>query len=96
MIPRLTSSRVLLGIPALALSGPRLSSQLPRFYSSPPTPNKPTTGPAPAGQGERLRFWPFVFLFLLSSGSYTLIVRQRNNNSGTVSPENRRKAHNER
>ena len=79
-----------------------------RFHPSPsqfsnpsPASSEPHSPPSgrttqPTGHGARLSFWPFFFIFLLSSGSYALIVKRRTGQSASVPPENRRKAHNER
>lgn len=79
----------------------RLSSTNSPSTSSSPTPPQPADTKIPrvaqpTGQGTRLSFWPFLFIFLLSSGSYVLIVKRRVGESAAVSPENRRKAHTER
>src|ERR1700742_2122575 len=77
-----------------------------RRYSSPPISSavkstsssgaNPTSKHRPGGQGDRLSFFPFLLLFLASSGSYLLLVKKRTGQSNTVSSESRRKAHTER
>lgn len=84
--------------PSLSPLGSRSFLSHYRPYSSPTTASKSSaaTKHQPGGQGDRLRFFPFLILFLLSSGSYVFLVRRRVGSQATVSSENRRKAHTER
>lgn len=69
-------ARRLLQVPSCDFS-PRLT------YSTAPSNKKPPppSGHQPGGLGERMSFFPFLFLFLAGSGSYVLLVKQRANQS---------------
>src|SRR2546423_9472371 len=55
-----------------------------RPYSSPTNKNPTPSTHRPGGQGDRLRFFPFLVIFLACSGTYMYMVKTR---AGQPQPE---------